>query len=203
MGIVRDWTSWIVPRVNENNLPDGNRGGKKLRTTDMVSIRSVDEIVRTLDIGIIKKLWYKRKLSNITSEGVEYAELVKTASDFAISSGSGAVTASKTFDGKRAKSYMLRSAFYGDTIMEINSHGTMQPSSVGTTGRALCPSITLQLPSHLSVDEVSEQIGEIRAVRGEDGEILYHTIDVGEYPQTKVPQDLNDKLEAMFNGGQL
>lgn len=53
MGIVRDWTSWIVPRVNENNLPNGKRGGKNLRTTDMVSIRSVDEIVKTLNIGII------------------------------------------------------------------------------------------------------------------------------------------------------
>ena len=42
--IVRNWTKWIIPRVNENNQPNGNDGDKSLRTTDTISIRSCEEV---------------------------------------------------------------------------------------------------------------------------------------------------------------
>ena len=44
--VVRDWTKWIVPRVNDNTAPNGNYGDKSFQTTDMISIWSANEMKR-------------------------------------------------------------------------------------------------------------------------------------------------------------
>ena len=50
--VVRDWTKWIVPRVNENTKPNGEIGDKTFRTTDVISLKSFDEVRKQIKMKL-------------------------------------------------------------------------------------------------------------------------------------------------------
>ena len=62
----------------------------------------------------------------------------------------------------------------------------------------LCPSFLLNASQTSAIN-----LDTIQEVKSETGEILYHTIQLGEYPQSVVDRDLAYRLEALFNNGAL
>lgn len=179
--IVRDWTKLIVPRVNENNQQNGDDGDKSLRTTDTISIRSWEEV------------------ENQTNE-----ERQRSLTDFALMNYTRQSDSYETEQGKRTGAPLLRSAdFFKSTAESVHFDGSHYWSPVESVLCGLCPALSLQLPSKISKRSASREIGEVREVKSEDGKTLYHTIELGEYPKTRVSSNIQEELESMYNGGHL
>lgn len=81
----------------------------------------------------------------------------------------------------------------------------------------MCPSLHYHLPSDISAhstlhflkgrkkrneNEEREQF-DIKEVKDAEGKMIYHTIQIGEYPKTKVDEDLSRTLESLYNGGKI
>lgn len=176
--IVRDWTKWIVPRVNDNNQPNGSDGDKSLRTTDNISIRSWEEV------------------KSQTNE-----ERQRTLTDFALMNFTWQNYSFKTEQGKRTGAPWLRSAHSKGTARNVDTVGSHDWFRVRTKTLGLCPALSLHLPSKISARSASREIGEVREVKSKDGKPLYHTIELGEYPKTRVSANIQEELESMYNGG--
>lgn len=178
--IVRDWTTWIVPRVNDNTKPDGKNGNKSFRTTDFISIKSLKEI---------------------KNQKSRYSQ--KSVTDFAIMNGATHYDY-KTHAGKFIGTYYSRT---GGSRVEVYSadmyNGDFIKRNVARVYSGFCPSLSLKLPSNISAEEFSREIGEVKEVKSQDGKILYHTLELGEYPKTRVSSDMQEELESMYNGGNL
>lgn len=81
----------------------------------------------------------------------------------------------------------------------------------------LCPSLHYQLPSDLLAPSTlqllkgqkngdkSEKLEQfdIREVRDQEGNIIYHTLQLGEYVKTKGNEDLSRTLESLYHGGKI
>lgn len=179
---VRDWTKWIVPRVNENNQPNGDDGDKSLRTTDAISIRSWEEV-----------------------ENQTYEERKRSLTDFALMNDAWQSHAyEKTQAGKRTGAHWLRSDDSDYCAFSVSFGGSRDDCNlVHNKYLGLCPTLSLHFPSKISARRASREIGKVRKVKSEDGKTLYHTIELGEYPKTKAPEELQQTLESMYNGGHL
>lgn len=190
--IIKDWTKDIVPRVNDNNLENGKKGNKSSRSFDYISIRSYDEIKRLSD-----------------------KERQRSYTDFAFATGNiginrfhvnNDIIEYRTQTGKLAGDYFLRS--FGPVIDKHfpSRSVTLLDGDLSYFGHGdcsnYCPSLSLRLASKITPQNVMQEIGEIREVTLE-GKTSYHTIELGEYPKTKVSDDLSEKLELMYNGGHL
>ena len=178
--IVRDWTKWIVPRVNDNNQPNGDDGDKSLRTTDTISIRSWEEV------------------ENQTNE-----ERQRSLTDFALMNYTWQSNSYETEQGKRTGAPWLRSAYSIYIARNVYDDGSRDWYIVYGKSLGLCPALSLHLPSKISARSASREIGEVREVKSKDGKTIYHTIELGEYPKTRVSSDKQEKLESMYNGGHL
>ena len=85
--IVRDWTKFIVPRVNKNTQANGKKGDKSFCTTDSISIKSFAEV--------------KGKTDN---------EIQRSSTDFALMNFPWQSKEYKTLAGKRISMFWFRSA---------------------------------------------------------------------------------------------
>lgn len=192
--IVRDWTKWIVPRVNDNARPS-NGEENSFRTTDKISIRSWEEVKNQTD--------EQRK---------------RSVTDFALMNGCRQnISGDKTQEGKRTGVSMLRPSeiideyefFFGtgtedEDWFHVGTDGTPFKINVGyMMGCGLCPSLSLRLPSKIFAKSALCEIGEVREAKSKDGRTLYHTIELGEYPKTRVSSNMQEELESMYNNGYL
>lgn len=59
----------------------------------------------------------------------------------------------------------------------------------------------LSNPEKDTIKEIEEF--DIREIRDTEGNVIYHTLQLGEYPKTKVNDDLNEKLESLYHGGKI
>ena len=178
--IVRDWTKWLTPRVNDNTHRNGYDGDKTFRTTDTISIRSWEEVEKQ------------------TNE-----ERKRSLTDFALMNRAWQSNRHDTQTGKRAGTPWLRSGHSMDFARCVSSDGLRDWDTVYTTYLGLCPALLLNLPSKISARSASREIGEVREVKSKEGKTLYHTIELGEYPKTKVSSELHQQLESLYNGGHL
>lgn len=179
---VRDWTKWIVPRVNDNNWAIRVGSDKTLRTTDTISIRSLEEV------------------ENQTNK-----ERQRSLTDFALMNHAWQSDIYETEQDKRVGMYCLRSGsahsrYYASYVFGAGSYGG---DFVSNNVSGICPALSLHLPSKIFTRSTLREIGEVREVKSKDGKTLYYTIDIGEYPKTKVSSDMQEKLESMYNGGYL
>lgn len=197
--IIKDWTKDIVPRVRDNPGINGKLD-KSMRTTDSIWIKSWDEI---------------KKLPNELRE--------KSATDFAIMMGCYVSfykakilpTDSKPLENMLRSVKMLPTSRYWLHSSECTgySHTTRSMSYQcddkselkNTIERyGLCPSLSLRLPPKTNLKNISERVGDVKqALNFHTLKLLYHTIELGEYPKTKVSEELREKLELLFNNGDL
>ena len=176
--IVRDWIKMIVPRKNHNtHLTDEDRW-ESTQTTDMISLRPFDEIIH-----------------------LSQTEMRRSLTDFALicnSRQSSFVTTNEKYAGK----YWLPLASTRLSVRTVDFFGRAVSDPVDSRDFGTCPSLLLQLPPKFFIRNALREIGEVKKVQSNDG-LLYYTIELGEYPKTKVPDDMQKKLESMYNDGHL
>ena len=87
---------------------------------------------------------------------------------------------------------------------------------VSRNGAGLCPSLHYKLPFGISAlnalrflkdrqsrAERKESEFDIREVKDTRGKTIYHTLQIGEYPKTKVDETLSSVLETLYNRGKI
>lgn len=177
--VVKDWTKLILSRTNTNSSPSTHFDTTELYTTDPISIKSKKEV-----------------------EAQPSILRTKAITDFALMNNGLMSAGITTPTGKNSGSYFLRS-FENLTVDTISNNGDFVGTDTTTSNCGISPCFTLALPNNVSINNISQEIGEIKEVKTADGTILYHTIDLGEYPRTRVDSDLQKQLEFMYNEGHL
>lgn len=176
-GNIKNLINLIVPRINDNNLYNEDGNNVSLKTTDMISIRSLEEIEKITD------------------------DAKKSVTDYALMSCPISKYMS-TNKGKKAGRYRLRSSSTIYSSYAINFRG-IHESQVVDRGFGISPSLSLKIPAKFFLKSNLRKIGEVKKVKTKGEGSSYHTIEIGEYPKTKVPRDLEFQLETMYNGGHL
>ena len=184
MANVRDWTRYIVPRINENTLANGRSGGVDFLTTDLVSLPTYDEI---------------RNQTNAA----------RSVTDFALMNNTEHISNAEerpddfTPQGKLVGRYQSRTAGTIDNVLCLHRNNSIGWVPVDLPVGGLCPHLTLRLPDGVTtIADITREIGPVREVKFKDGE-SYYTIDLGAYPKTRVGDDFAAKLESMYHGGRL
>ncbi len=101
--------------------------------------------------------------------------------------------------------YLLRKAFDDNTVKYVNGDG-FTPINYGKSVSAddtagYCPTLTLELPCKATSLKGKSIIGKIKTQKDENGQILYHYIEIGGYPQQEVDEEMYKKLnDAVKNG---
>lgn len=67
---------------------------------------------------------------------------------------------------------------------------------------SVCPLLSLKLPKDITFENL-EKHAQINEVKDAEEKVLYHTIELGEYPQTEASKERSEELTKMFNKGNL
>lgn len=105
-----------------------------------------------------------------------------------------------TRTGKQTTPAWLRSEAYAYEVSCVNDDAYFQAETTRYRAAGLCPSLHYHLPRDES--EKLEQF-DIREVKDTEGKVIYHTLQIGEYPKTKVDEDLSRILESLYHGGKI
>lgn len=172
----RDLRNQIVPTTIENIGKEFKLGNRKFNTTDLIYIDTYNEQYETFTKE-------ERRIS---------------ATDYAIMNNAFVDREYQTRLGKKSTVVWTRYSVRGVcNILVINVDGGWWPcpSNYGSTG--LCPCMRYKLPS------TDDEELDIREVKNENGKILYHTLQIGEYPRTNLDEELSQNLEELYNSGKI
>lgn len=189
-----DLRSKIVPSIITNTNKSYKKGNKKFNTTDLIYLDSYDEQFDN------QKTNRQRRVS-----ATDYAQMNNAYKSCCYTTSTGRATTWAN----------LRSAFRKGVVYAINDDGDWHSEYTYIKTSGLCPSLHYQLPSNISIKgklklkkkqeciEKSEELEEldIREVKSKNGEVIYHTLQIGEYVKTKANEDISRTLEALYNKG--
>ena len=179
--IVRDWTQYLIPQ--ENYVDEVDEFGNSFKTTDFITL--------------------------ISSEDLDKRDLINNRmalTDFAVANRGYSHNGCLTRDGKRSGGWWLLPKAIGfEDSCSVDyvpyTGACMGMYQVHADEFGILPRIQLKLPRKMTIDEISKEIGEVKKVESEDGLATYHKIELGEYPKTKVSDELEKELEEKFNHG--
>lgn len=190
-----DLRSRIVPTTIENTDDSQEMGNKKFNTTDLIYLASYNDLFDG------QKTDQERKTS---------------ATDYAKMNNAYTYNSYRTLTGQQTTDVCLRSAFNSYYVYYVNGDGDWFSSLCNFRFLGLCPSLHYHLPSNISArsarrfskkkqDRLKDENDEfnIREVKDTNGEIVYHTLQIGEYTKTKVNENLSQTLETLYHGGKL
>ncbi len=174
-----DLRSKIIPTTieNTNTSKFENIDRESLKTTDLIYLDSYEEQFDG------KKTDIERKIS---------------ATDYAIMNNAFINHFLITSTGKHASSVWLRSSYNSYDVCFIQGNGSLDYISPYESEIGICPSLHYELPKEDKKEDVN-----IREVKDTNGKTIYHTLQIGEYPKTKVNEELSKKLESLYNGGKI
>lgn len=175
---IQDFTKYVVPHTREYFAPDSHGGaeyqGQVFTSTDNVYIARSDEY-DNLPKG------YKTRL----------------ATDFSLALGINSIEFSEGMTG----------GFYVNPEKGSYGLGAFSPTGnyngrySGSLDEGLCPCLSLGLNGKkLTVRKIKSAFGEITTKQLTDRTNV-HTINIGEWPQTKAPQYVINTLETLYNYG--
>ena len=171
---MEDLRNKIIPTTIGNTDEFEEMGNKEFDTTDLIYLDSYDEQYDG------KKTDEERRIS---------------ATDYAQMNNAYVNKKYETRTGKSAAWALLRSACGKENVYGVDVDGDWHYVYTNTNFAGLCPSLHYNLSSEDEFD--------IREVKDRRGEIIYHTLQIGEYPKTKVNESLNDTLELLYHGGKI
>ena len=191
----QDLRSQIIPTRLSNTDENQNNGNKEFDTTDLIYLDSyADQFSGTLTA----------------------AERCKSATDFAKMNYAYVYDGYETQTGRATSSVWLRSALSSYNVFCVHGDGDWYDYCTKYSIYALCPSLHYNLPSNISArsalgifnrgrnrTEREDTELDIREVKDKNGRIIYHTLQIGEYPKTKVEEELSKTLEALYHGGRI
>lgn len=191
-----DLRSRIIPTTIGNTNEHGKVGNKKFDTTDFIYLDSYDEQYDG------QKTDEERKIS-----ATDYARM----NNACISNGF------ETRTDRQSTFAYLRSTngIYGIHCIHIDGSEVSVDYRDQVCG--LCPSLHYNFSSKISLrsallrffkggrikDKKEEFEFDIREVKDTRGRTIYHTLQIGEYPRTKVDESLSKTLESLYNGGKI
>lgn len=190
-----DLRSRIIPTTIEDTCEDKDIGNKRFKITDLIYIDSYDEQYNG------EKTDEERRIS---------------ATDYAKMNNVYIYDNYETRTGRHTVSAMLRCSSSRGSIAYVYASGQMDRNSVSNDFWGLCPSLHYKFPSDISAqsalrflknrqirDEMEEFEFDIREVKDVRGKTIYHTLQIGEYPKTKVDESLSGTLESLYHGGKI
>ncbi len=173
-----DFRNKVIPTIIENTDNSQRTGNSDFNTTDLIYIESYEDYFDG------KHRDMERRVS---------------ATDYAHMNNAYLYKEHKTLTNKRAASIWLRSAGSKNTAKYLVGNGSWFVFCTHVRNVGVCPSLHYCLPS----DSKELQQLNVRDVKDANGRIIYHTLQIGEYPQTKVNEDLSDTLESLYHRGNL
>lgn len=190
-----DLRSRIVPTTIENTDDSQEMGNKKFNTTDLIYLASYNDLFDG------QKTDQERKTS---------------ATDYAKMNNAYTYNSYRTLTGQQTTDVCLRSAYSRLGVYYVDGDGDWNVRFCNYRALGLCPSLHYHLPSNISArsarrfskkkqDRLKDENDEfnIREVKDTNGEIVYHTLQIGEYTKTKVNENLSQTLETLYHGGKL
>ena len=173
-----DLRSRIIPTTIDNTNESGNMGNTEFNTTDLIYLDSEAE-----------QYDGKKTIKEMQISATDYAQMNNAYI--------GNIYTTRT--GKQTIPALLRSEADIYLVRCVNDD-PFQMETTGYRAVGLCPSLHYHLPRDES--EGLEQF-DIREVKDTEGKVIYHTLQIGEYPKTKVDEDLSRILESLYHGGKI
>lgn len=174
-----DLRSRIIPTTIDNTNESGNMGNTEFNTTDLIYLDSEAE-----------QYDGKKTIKEMQISATDYAQMNNAYI--------GNIYTTRT--GKQTTPAWLRSEAFAYVVSCVNDYADFQVETTGYRAAGLCPSLHYHLPGDES--EKLEQF-DIREVKDTEGKVIYHTLQIGEYPKTKVDEDLSRILESLYHGGKI
>ena len=177
-----DLRSRIMPTNLRNINPlTGKNGSKAFNTMDLLYLDSYYEQFNN------KNDYNKRKIS---------------CTDFALMNFAYETSSHKTLLDKPTTWAWLRTANQYESIACVLDDGKEFYIATSCRHVSICPSLHYRLPISKDFEDY-EEIPNISEVKDITGQVIYHTLQIGEYPRTKVDDNLNKTLDGLFNNGNL
>ena len=171
-----DLRHMIIPTTLKNTDPFyGKVGNKKFNTTDLIYLDSHNE-------------QFDNKRNNIDRR--------QSITDFAQMNFAYIFNTDKALNGKPAAWIWLRSSNATDGIACILGNGEEYYTSTAYRSASLSPSLHFEL-----TDSIKQS--NFREIKDTQGNVIYHTVQLGEYPKTKVDNNLGNELESLYNNGNI
>ncbi len=190
-----DLRSRIVPTTIENTDDSQEMVNKKFNTTDLIYLASYNDLFDG------QKTDQERRTS---------------ATDYAKMNNAYTYNSYRIFTGQQTTDVCLRSASSRFHVYYVYGDGDWNSRYCTSRALGLCPSLHYHLPSNISArsaqrfskkkqDRLKDENDEfnIKEVKDTNGEIVYHTLQIGEYTKTKVNENLSQTLETLYHGGKL
>lgn len=165
----------IIPSKIANIDENQSMDNREFDTEDLFYINSYDEIY---DV-------------ERTEEGTRVS-----ATDYAKMNNADINSEYRTLTGKNTTPVWLRTEYVSPCIDIISTNGKWDTAIAYEMGISICPSLKYNMP-----EDISEL--DIREVRDEKGHIIYHTLQIGEYPKTEAEEELSGILESLYNEGKI
>lgn len=170
-------------------------------------IKSRDEFKEIITNDLIYIDGYnEHKDSNINERGISATDYAKMnnlyVSDFLL----------KTNLDKNVSRAWLRDGYYKNHIHYVSTAFDISISPVENDSIGVCPALRYSLRSDISKPSIFKWLKnvftnnkefDIKSVRSNWGKILYHMLQIGEYPKSKVDENLSRDLEILYNNGKL
>ena len=177
----KDWTKYLIPQ--ENYVDEVDEFGNSFKTTDLVTLRSIE--------SLNEKTLEDNRMS---------------FTDFGVVNRGCATEGCLTHDWRRSGRWWYLPEYIRldcGSSKAVGANGAFRFSNykVNGDGFGIPLNIKIKLPRKMTIDEISKEIGEIKKIESEDGLVTYHKIELGEYPKTKVSDELEKELEEKFNHG--
>ncbi len=115
------------------------------------------------------------------------------ASDYAVMNGAMLSADKRGFQDRRSTWHFLRSAY--SIFYELYDDGSLSNDYANKESSGLCPALNINLESIISARSASGDFA-LAEIRDKKGNILYHTIEIGAYPQDKAKN--SDELEKLY-----
>ena len=174
-----DLKKFILPTVLDNTDNDCCYENKEFETKDLIYLDSGDEVKSILgderensptDYTIMTDV------DMILHSGKFYAAMLRTSLGLNEDDG----------NSFGCTSYMLYD-------------GEIEDFSVNSNDSGICPSMHLDISSIINEKSKSSNFGKIVAVKDLIDNVLYHTIEFGEFPKTYVGDKKNQELEKLYS----
>ncbi len=167
-----DIKKFIVPITLENTNEKQEKGDRRFRTQELIYLDD------------------KAAVEDINSE-----ERVCYPTDYAIMNGAMMSSGNNGSEDRKSCWTWLRSAYSDDSVDYVSLDGDLNIDDVDGTDGSLRPALQLNLSSIISARSASRDFGKLGVVKDTDGDVLYHTIEFGEYPSHRAKN--SDELENL------
>lgn len=164
----------IIPTVLENTDENSKFGNPEFNTKDLIWIES------SKGQGNSSKEIYARRLSTTDHAKANNVNIQE----------------SHARNGKCTTWTFLRDSLSNEEVHCILEDGELGACYTNYSNGGLCPLLHYKIPSENETSKL-----QIKEVKDTKGNVIYHVIQIAEYPKTKENEELSRKLELLYHGG--